>query len=366
MRGREKEAARRLRRIGAMGLAGCLLFGGYAQVKAATLKDVFDEHYYADTYADLKEAYGYDREALWEHFVTFGLAEGRTMNGLIDIVKYRDTYADLDEAFGDNWDAYLEHYLTYGAKEGRESGTGFNAVDYAERYEDLQEAFGEDVLALWQHYQTYGVSESREARDENIVLAEKAAEEAKRQQEIQQRPQAPSEQEPQEPSEEPSEKEPQEPSEEQPEQPSESGTYTERVDHSDDDGWDINEYDSEGRLIKETTYDGIGKAQRWSVWEYSNNGKTHTLQYYHESSFITEVYESNNADQLIKWTHYKDGIVQEWIEVERNGEGVKDAHYDGDGRLLCVQEYDSTGRVIRRTYYNADGSVDNVWILPET
>ena len=180
------------------------------------------------------------------------------MNGLIDIVKYRDTYADLDEAFGDNWDAYLEHYLTYGAKEGRESGTGFNAVDYAERYEDLQEAFGEDVLALWQHYQTYGVSESREARDENIVLAEKAAEEAKRQQEIQQRPQAPSEQEPQEPSEEPSEKEPQEPSEEQPEQPSESGTYTERVDHSDDDGWDINEYDSEGRLIKETTVRPLG------------------------------------------------------------------------------------------------------------
>lgn len=83
-------------------LAGCLLAGVSVQANAATLKDLFDEHYYADTYGDLKEAYGYDREALWQHFVTFGLSEGRNMNGLLDVVKYRQEYADLDQAFGDN------------------------------------------------------------------------------------------------------------------------------------------------------------------------------------------------------------------------------------------------------------------------
>ncbi|MCI9337981.1 MAG: hypothetical protein HFH93_10675 [Lachnospiraceae bacterium] len=85
---------------------------------AATLKDVFDEHYYADSYADLKEAFGYDRELLWNHFMTFGVNEGCTMNRFIDIMKYRAMYEDLDAAFGNDWDAYLEHYLTYGAKEG--------------------------------------------------------------------------------------------------------------------------------------------------------------------------------------------------------------------------------------------------------
>lgn len=183
---RERKIARKAGRIMAAGLAGCLLCGGAMQVSAATLKDVFDAQYYADTYKDLKEAFGYDSDLLWQHFTTYGLAEGRVMNGLIDIVKYRESYADLEEAFGDRWDAYLDHYLTYGAKEGRDSGTDFDPMDYVGRYGDLQEAFGEDVMALWQHYQTYGASENREARDEAVVQAEiAAAKEASKKPEVQ-------------------------------------------------------------------------------------------------------------------------------------------------------------------------------------
>ena len=62
---RETKIVGKARRIMAMGLAGCLLCGGALTVSAATLKDVFDEQYYADTYKDLKEAYGYDSELLW-------------------------------------------------------------------------------------------------------------------------------------------------------------------------------------------------------------------------------------------------------------------------------------------------------------
>lgn len=102
---RGRRIAGKARRIVVTGLAGCLLCGGVLQVSAATLKDVFDAKYYADIYEDLKEAYGYDSEQLWQHFVTNGLAEGRTMNSLIDIVKYREAYADLEDAFGDQWDA---------------------------------------------------------------------------------------------------------------------------------------------------------------------------------------------------------------------------------------------------------------------
>ena len=195
---RGTKAIGKARRIGMIGLAGGVLLSGSLQVNAATLKDIFDEHYYADTYRDLKEIFGYDREALWNHFVTYGLGEGRNMNGLIDVAKYREEYADLDAAFGDNWDAYLNHYLTYGAKEGRDTGTDFNALDYAGRYEDLQDAFGEDVLSLWKHYQAFGVTENREARDEQIVTAEKeaakAAEEAQKELESQ-KPSTPQERE---------------------------------------------------------------------------------------------------------------------------------------------------------------------------
>lgn len=125
------------------------------------LKDVFDERYYADTYADLKVAFGYNKEALWTHYITNGINEGRSMNSLLNVSNYRYQYADLNAAFGDNWDAYLAHYITTGAKEGRDSGTGFNALDYAAEYEDLQRAYGDDVLALWQHYRTAGKAENR-------------------------------------------------------------------------------------------------------------------------------------------------------------------------------------------------------------
>ncbi len=167
------------RRTTAAGLAGIMLWWGGAQarVDAAALKDVFDEYYYADTYKDLKEAYGYNREALWNHYVQYGLAEGRSMSSLINVVKYRQQYADLSAVFGDNWDAYINHYLAVGAKEGRDGGAGneFDALDYAARYGDLQAIYGDNVFELWKHYQTVGAKEGRDARPEEAILAENGA-----------------------------------------------------------------------------------------------------------------------------------------------------------------------------------------------
>ena len=48
---------------------------GSLSVSAAGLRDVFDAKYYADTYEDLKNAYGYDEEALFNHYMTWGLTE---------------------------------------------------------------------------------------------------------------------------------------------------------------------------------------------------------------------------------------------------------------------------------------------------
>lgn len=127
------------------------------------LKDVFDEHYYADKYPDLKAAFGYNREALWTHYITSGIKEFRSMNSLLNVTNYRYQYTDLNVAFGDNWDAYLAHYITSGAQEGRDSGTEFNAIDYADRYSDLKALYGYDVMALWQHYRTAGIAEGRES-----------------------------------------------------------------------------------------------------------------------------------------------------------------------------------------------------------
>lgn len=48
-----------------------------ANINNPWLLSEFDYIAYADRYADLKEAYGYDEKALYTHYVTFGIAEGR-------------------------------------------------------------------------------------------------------------------------------------------------------------------------------------------------------------------------------------------------------------------------------------------------
>ena len=80
---------------------------------------VFDYLYYADSNNDVKEAIGLDENALMEHFINYGMAEGRrgSMNFYVNF--YRENNQDLAETFGDDLTSYYEHYILYGYKEGR-------------------------------------------------------------------------------------------------------------------------------------------------------------------------------------------------------------------------------------------------------
>ena len=168
-------------------VASVVLLNSGFSVGAAGLRDIFDAEYYASKYSDLKEAFGNDEEALYQHFINYGIKEGRVMNPVIDVVKYREQYKDLQEAFGDNWDAYINHYFTYGVNEHRENGTDFDLLAYLNAYGDLQAAFGNDYVAIAKHYEETGIKENRsegskavmEARAEAAREVAKAADEKK-------------------------------------------------------------------------------------------------------------------------------------------------------------------------------------------
>ena len=100
---------------------------------------VFDPVYYADTYGDLKAAFGYNGGLLWQHYQQFGRKEGRiptalsepvgtvkVMKGnvLFDAAFYANTYPDLKAAFGDNENLLFNHYQKFGKKEGRQAYYG--------------------------------------------------------------------------------------------------------------------------------------------------------------------------------------------------------------------------------------------------
>lgn len=93
------------------------------QVQAADQVDytaVFDPDYYYNAYADLRSAIGNDQSKLLQHFITFGMQEGRRGNAEFDVQAYMENNPDLMQAFGPtDYTSYYLHYITYGKKEGR-------------------------------------------------------------------------------------------------------------------------------------------------------------------------------------------------------------------------------------------------------
>lgn len=80
---------------------------------------VFDPTYYANLYSDLKTAFGTDSEKLFEHFCSYGMAEGRQASKDFNVMTYKAKNEDLQKAFGAELPRYYEHYCTFGYREGR-------------------------------------------------------------------------------------------------------------------------------------------------------------------------------------------------------------------------------------------------------
>ena len=138
------------------------------QVQAADKIDysaVFDANYYYSAYADLRSAVGNDKKLLLQHFITFGMKEGRRGNEEFDVKAYMQNNADLVEEFGtEDLTNYYLHYITSGKKEGR------NAVSAkADNVAEISLVSDTPVQTLISSYTTaYDPAQSRAV---NIALA---------------------------------------------------------------------------------------------------------------------------------------------------------------------------------------------------
>lgn len=130
----------------------------YDEIKEIVLGD-----YYYDRYGDLKIAFGLNYGVAPNHYIQYGLTEGRLASPVLDVAWYRDNNPDLQIAFGDDWDGYVQHYFQYGILEGRDNGTDFKPEIYLSMHPDLQLAFGSDnYVEATKHYLEYGYAEGRE------------------------------------------------------------------------------------------------------------------------------------------------------------------------------------------------------------
>lgn len=96
----------------------------------AFLKEIFDADFYAKQNTDALAAYGLKN--IFDHFITYGMAECRQPNAKFNVNAYVSAYPDLQKEFKD-YDAFSK------------------------------------VLALYRHYRDYGIAENRTYTDIETV-----------------------------------------------------------------------------------------------------------------------------------------------------------------------------------------------------
>lgn len=135
---REREVHRMKKKLSLLVMLAVLVFGSSMTVNAQpkTMADgtVFDAEYYANTYADVKAAFGNDEKALYNHYLQYGKAEGRlacasektagttfagSLTDNFDAKYYAKNNPDVVKALGNDEKVLYQHYLEYGKSEGR-------------------------------------------------------------------------------------------------------------------------------------------------------------------------------------------------------------------------------------------------------
>ncbi|WP_243109974.1 YHYH domain-containing protein [Clostridium sp. E02] len=88
-------------------------------LKAEDFKLIFDSTFYYTNNEDLQSTVGNDEQRLLDHFVNFGMAEGRKGCSDFDVMIYKSSNTDLETAYGDDLKKYYEHYRNSGYNENR-------------------------------------------------------------------------------------------------------------------------------------------------------------------------------------------------------------------------------------------------------
>ncbi len=141
--------------------------------------DWFSPEVYRSSNADLSEAFGDDWTAYYQHYCTDGYKENRKANefdasentgtvyqkfsyaDVFDAGYYTARYEDAAEyAQGDSARA-LEHFVIWGMKEGRQGCREFDPCLYRARYSDIRNMYGSLMRGYYLHYITVGKSEGR-------------------------------------------------------------------------------------------------------------------------------------------------------------------------------------------------------------
>lgn len=147
-------------------------------------KDVYDFDFYCNKYSDIKNAFGNNKRGAIEHFVKYGMAEGRQGCASFNVTSYAYKYYDIRKVYKNDLKSYYMHYVNCGKKEGRvATGTTtmqggpkmYNNVDYspvfrvgyyANKYSDIRAKYGLDDAKYFDHFLKTGMKYGRQGSAE--------------------------------------------------------------------------------------------------------------------------------------------------------------------------------------------------------
>ena len=124
---------------------------------------LFEPAIYAEKNEDVRNSYGANAGALFAHWISCGVYEGRSASRVYDAQYYLATYSDVNDYYKGEYVGALIHFYLAGMAEFRSGSVEFDPLGYAMCYTDLFYAFGEDGAAYFRHYCSYGAAENRVA-----------------------------------------------------------------------------------------------------------------------------------------------------------------------------------------------------------
>lgn len=128
------------------------------------LTRLFDETYYLSNNLDVQTAiFNKQYSSGYEHYINFGLREGRSPSSLYNEQYYLNSYPDVANAVAAGiYQTGFEHYVTQGQLERRNPSSLFNELDYLANNPDVGSAIAVDaLLSGFEHYLKFGLNENR-------------------------------------------------------------------------------------------------------------------------------------------------------------------------------------------------------------
>lgn len=134
------------------------------EIGGISLPHLFDQWNYLNANTDVAGAVSRGEiTSAYDHFVNFGLNEGRDPSSLYSEQFYLVQNGDVANAVAQGaFESGLQHFLLYGHVENRAGSAHFDAEDYLTANPDVAAAVQRgDMLSAFDHYVEYGMLEGR-------------------------------------------------------------------------------------------------------------------------------------------------------------------------------------------------------------